>query len=183
MAIWLEVLLALALLVAIGLLWEFLQKLFGTEDEAERKETNPKKGVDFIGVAAICFCHDGAGKYLVSKRSQNTRDEQGRWETGGGSIEFGEDIEEAMRREMQEEFGVDIHDIEFIGYRDVHRTLADGTKTHWVVVDYRARVDPAQVKIGEPDMIDEVQWVRLEDIPTPRHSQFAVFLEKYQNVL
>ncbi len=183
MNIWVEIVLALLLLLCIGVVWEFLQKLFGLDSTERKKQESRSQGVDTIGVAITCFCHDGAGQYLVSKRSQIVRDEQGTWEPGAGAVDFGEHIEDAVHREMHEEYNVVLHDLEYLGFRDVHRVLPDGRPTHWIVFDYRARIDPSHVTIGEPEHIDEFRWVGVQDIPTPRHSQFAYFLEKYKDKL
>ena len=61
-----------------------------------------RKGIDYIGVGVVFFCHDGNGNFLMSKRSKNTRDEHGRWDPGGGSIELGEPVEGALEREIKE---------------------------------------------------------------------------------
>lgn len=50
-----------------------------------------KRGVDFIGVTVPFVIHDGKKNFLLQKRSKNCRDEQGRWDVGGGSMEFGEE--------------------------------------------------------------------------------------------
>lgn len=142
-----------------------------------------KKGVDCIGVAVSFFCHDGAGNFIVAKRSQNTRDEQGRWDTGGGSVEFGENIEDAMRREIKEEYLTDVVKAEFLGYRDVHRELADGTKTHWLCLDYKVQVNRDQAGIGEPEAMDDLVWGTLDTLPEPLHSQLPAFLTKYKDQL
>ena len=89
-----------------------------------------RRGIDFIGVAGGFICHDGKGKFLLHKRSENCRDEQGTWDNGGGAQEFGQDIEETIRREIKEEHGVEVHDMQFLNVRDSHRQLADGTPTH-----------------------------------------------------
>ena len=47
------------------------------------------------------------GKVFIAKR-QMTGDMGGRWEFPGGKIEAGEDLETAVVREMQEEFGVTV---------------------------------------------------------------------------
>lgn len=47
------------------------------------------------------------GKIFIAKR-QNKGDMGGRWEFPGGKIEDGEKSEEAIVREMQEEFGVKV---------------------------------------------------------------------------
>lgn len=36
------------------------------------------KGISFTGVTTVFVCHDGRGKMLLAKRSQNARDEKGR---------------------------------------------------------------------------------------------------------
>lgn len=184
MNIWVELLLALGLLILIGLVWGFLQQVFGLEKETKKRDLNPKKGVDFIGFAVTFLCHDGAGNYITYKRSQSSRDEQGNWDIGSGSIEFGEHVEEALKREIKEEFKTDVVSAVPLGYRDVHRVLADGRPTHWVVLDYKVHIVRDQVGIGEPDAIDEIRWWRtVDEIPTPRHSQLAFYLEKYKDKL
>ncbi len=55
-------------------------------------------------VACIDF---RAGKVFIAKR-QNTGDMGNRWEFPGGKIDQGEYFEKAIKREMQEEFGVSV---------------------------------------------------------------------------
>lgn len=47
------------------------------------------------------------GKVFLAKR-QNTGDMGGRWEFPGGKIDAGEDFVTAIKREMNEEFGVEV---------------------------------------------------------------------------
>jgi len=65
--------------------------------------TDLKRGIDHIGVTVNFFIHDGDGNVLLQKRSKNCRDEQGKWDIGGGAVEFGEELEEAVAREVKEE--------------------------------------------------------------------------------
>ena len=60
------------------------------------------------------------GKIFIAKR-QMTGDMGGRWEFPGGKIEEGEDLQQAVVREMQEEFGVTV---------GVGRKITTGTFTH-----------------------------------------------------
>ncbi len=133
--------------------------------------TDLRRGVDHIGVSASFVVHDGKGNVLLQKRGPNARDEQGRWDVGGGAIEFGESIDEAVRREIMEELCCEPLDIEFLTVYDAHREH-DGNKTHWVAIMHAVRVDPKKVKIGEPDKIDELGWFTSETLPEPLHSQF-----------
>jgi len=118
----------------------------------------------------------------MGKRSRNCRDEYGRWCIGGGGLKFGEEVEKTIQREIQEEYCARVLQQEFLGYRDVHR-VHDGKKTHWVLLDFRVLVDKSLVKNGEPDVLDEVKWFSLENLPSPLHSQLPGFLDKYSSKL
>lgn len=142
-----------------------------------------KKGIGYIGVGVVFFCHDGRGKFLMSKRSVNTRDEHGRWDPGGGGIEFGESIGDALKREIKEEYCTDVIESEFLGFRDVHRVDEKGNKTHWVVLDFKVLVDKNKVKNGAPQDHTEIGWFGLKNLPSPLHSQCPYFLNKYKDKL
>ena len=138
-----------------------------------------------IRISVCFFCHDGKGNYLVAKRSQNCRDEQGLWDPGGGGLKFGEKIEDALRRELQEEFCTTPLEVEHLGYRDVFREQK-GQPTHWVANDFRVLVDPAAVKIGEPHKCDELRWGTIEEIKSlgdELHSQFPAYFAKHEGKL
>ena len=80
-----------------------------------------KKGIDHIGVGVVFFCHDGKGNFILNKRTAKSRDEYGRWDPGGGGINFGEKVPDALKREIKEEYCTNILKAEFLGFRDVHR--------------------------------------------------------------
>jgi len=81
-----------------------------------------RRGVDHIGVSASFVVHDGNGRILLQKRSKQCRDEHGTWDCGGGAIEFGESIDQAVRREIMEELCAEPIKIEFLTVYDAHRT-------------------------------------------------------------
>lgn len=136
-----------------------------------------RRGVDFIGVACSFICHDGKGSFLLHKRSKNCRDEQGRWDNGGGAQEFGDNIESTVKREIKEEYGAEAFNLQFIKVYDAFRKLRDGTPTHWVSVLYLAQVDPKQVVNNEPHKIDEIGWFNLGNLPSPKHTMLKTNIE------
>ncbi len=138
-----------------------------------------KKGEDYTGVTIVYLCHDGKGNVLLNKRSINCRDEHGAWDCGGGGLEFGDTVEDTLKKEIAEEFCTDVLSYEFLGYRDVHREL-NGKKTHWIALDFKVLVDREKAKNGEPHKFDAVQWFSLKNIPTPLHSQVPKFFDLYK---
>lgn len=57
-----------------------------------------KRGIDYIGNSVVYFCHDGKGNFVMAKRSANARDEHGKWDIGGGGLEFGEKVEDEFEK-------------------------------------------------------------------------------------
>jgi 8-oxo-dGTP diphosphatase len=55
------------------------------------------RGIDYIGITCVFFCHDGKGNILLHKRSEKCKDEQGNWDCGGGALEFGEEFDQGVR--------------------------------------------------------------------------------------
>lgn len=141
-----------------------------------------RKGLDFTGIALVFTCHDGNNGYLLSKRTDQCRDEHGCWDPGGGGLKFGEQVEDALRREIKEEYCAEIEEYIFLGYRDVHREH-EGEKTHWVTLDYKVKINPTQAAIGEPHKCAELGWFTLDNLPAPLHSQYPIFLKKYKDML
>ena len=54
------------------------------------------------------------GKYLIARRSTGTKDVLGKWEFPGGKVEKYETEENAIEREIKEEFDMQIKAIKFI---------------------------------------------------------------------
>lgn len=142
-----------------------------------------KKGIDHIGVCVVFYCHDGQGKFIMSKRSKKSRDEHGKWDPGGGGVDFGEPILKALKREIKEEYCTRVISAEFLGSRDVRRTDEVGRKTHWVTLDYKVLVDPKTVKNGEPKKSEEIGWFTIDNLPAPVHSQLPEFIKLYKDRL
>lgn len=138
-----------------------------------------KTGIDFIGVSVSFFCHDGKGNFLLHKRSQKCRDEKGRWDFGGGRVEFGEKLENTVSREIKEEYGV-----EGIIEKQLpaHSLLREheGQKTHWLIITFIVKIDRKQVKNCDPEKILEISWFKLEHLPKPLHTGAQLTLKKYK---
>ncbi len=54
------------------------------------------------------------GKYLIARRSTGSEDVLGKWEFPGGKVEKEESEEQAIKREIKEEFEMNIQPIRFL---------------------------------------------------------------------
>jgi 8-oxo-dGTP diphosphatase len=147
------------------------------------EELRKHKGISFTGITTVFYCHDGNGKLFLAKRSKNARDEHGRWDAGGGGLKHGQSVEQSLIREVKEEYGADPIRTEFIGYLDAFRKTPEGIPTHWLAMCFAVRVDPKQVRINEPDMVEDSGWFSLDALPQPLHSQIQIFVEKHGETL
>lgn len=130
-----------------------------------------RRGIDFTGITVSFICHDGQGKFLMHTRSKNCRDEHGTWDCGGGALEYGESVDDAVQREILEEYGAKSLEIQFLGFFDTNRKLEDGTPTHWLALMHAVKVNPKEVRNNEPHKIDDLGWFTYENLPKPLHSQ------------
>lgn len=146
------------------------------------RDNKSRTGIDHIGICVSFVCHDGNGNTLLQKRSQTCRDERGTWDFGGGKMEFGEDFAQAALRELKEEYDCD-GEIEYqLPVANVLREN-DGVKTHWINVAFIIKVNPKEVKIGEPKDIDELGWFKLDKLPSPMHSSAGRGVKRHMATL
>ncbi len=137
-----------------------------------------KPGIDYIGITTPFYCNDGKGNFLFHKRSKNCRDEQGKWDCGGGQVEFGETFEEAVLREIKEEFNCVGTIQESLPVHTIFRTH-EGKPTHWVAISFFVLVNREDVTVMEPHKVDDIGWFRLDNLPSPLHSGFAHTFKTY----
>ena len=141
-----------------------------------------QKGIDYIGISVGYICHDGKGNYLMNKRSVNCRDEHGAWDFGGGALEVGDSVEDCLKKEIKEEYGVDVLEEKFLGYLDVFRNQ-NGVDTQWLAMQYVVLVDREKVINGEPHKFEEIKWFRLDNLPTPVHTVVPIILTKFKDLI
>lgn len=143
-----------------------------------------RKGFDYPGVTIVFFCHDGEGSFVMAKRGAQARDEHGRWDIGGGGLDFGMTVEATLRNEIREEYGAEVLAFACVGNRDIHRTH-HGQPTHWIALDFVVHVDRRMVRNNEPQKFDAIDWFTLDALPpiAELHSQVPHFFEKYRDVL
>ncbi|XP_076907977.1 nudix hydrolase 1-like [Bidens hawaiensis] len=93
----------------------------------------------------------------------------------GGHLEFGESFEECAAREVKEETGLDIKNIELL---TASNNLLSKT-VHLVVIYMRAYLsDLDQIPQNiEPDKCEGWEWYDLNNLPEPTYGPLRVMLE------
>jgi 8-oxo-dGTP diphosphatase len=121
-----------------------------------------KRGVDYIGVGVGALIVDDQGRLFFSKRGELAKNERGRWEFPGGAVEFGETLAGALRREMREEYGIEVEVGELL---DVVDHILPDEGQHWVSPSYICRITAGEPRILEPGKCSALGWFAPEDVP------------------
>jgi 8-oxo-dGTP pyrophosphatase MutT (NUDIX family) len=115
---------------------------------------------------AICVCRDG-DRILVAEGHDRKKGETF-YRPLGGTIEFSERGEEAVRREFKEEISADLTEVRYLGLLENIFTY-EGRTGHEIVLVYNARLTDERIyekdsfpgnEMGEPF---KVVWKRLDE--------------------
>jgi ADP-ribose pyrophosphatase len=119
-------------------------------------------GYDYIGVGCGALIINENKETLLVKRTTKTRNEAGFWSKPGGGVEFGERVENAVKREIKEELGVDIEIIKFLGFTD---SIMENDKQHWISFNYLAKIKGGELENLEPEKHEEIKWFGIDSLP------------------
>ncbi len=126
-----------------------------------------------VGVGAVIIQD---GRVLLVERAQPPQ--QGQWSLPGGLLEAGERLQEAVRREVREETGLEVEVLSLAGVFERILPDAEGRiEYHYVLLDYLCRPLGGRLQPGSD--VRAVAWVRLEELATlPLTSGTREFLEE-----
>lgn len=131
----------------------FVSALFGIGKEAARHLLRRP----VVGVVAAATCPDG--RWLLIKRPS------GLWALPGGTLEWGERLETGLRRELDEEAGVEILSID--GLVGVYSDPDADARFHAVTIVARASVSPPTKPPKNPIEIRDVSLFSAAELPNP----------------
>jgi 8-oxo-dGTP diphosphatase len=136
----------------------------------------PEAEAQKIGVTQKAFILKKDGKVLIVRRSATAPSKPNCWDLPGGGIDFGEDPRESICREIKEETGLEVSDLEPF---DVVSTI-NNLGEFWVTIAWRACTKSDKVQLSYEH--DDFKWVDLDKIPKFTDSKrFAKFLETHSN--
>ncbi len=109
------------------------------------------------------------GKVLLGKRKSEHG--QGQWASPGGHLEQGEEPEECAKREVEEETGLQIKNIQKATYTN---HIFEGTAKHYVTLWMVSEYASGQVQLKEPDKFERWDWFDWDNLPSPLFTEEAL---------
>lgn len=110
------------------------------------------------------------GKVLLGQKKSGVGPYPDTWHLPGGGANLGEEsIDEAIIREVKEETGLEIVDLERVAFDEDSEPDKYGERTHYIFLVYKATAKSFAVTAA--DDIVELKWFdksELPDLPLPR---------------
>lgn len=124
-----------------------------------------------VGVAVVIYKQ---GQYLLGQRKKSPG--VNTWQCPGGLMQIGESVFECARREVEEETGLIIHNLEYGPYTN-NRFVNEGvhTVTLYVVAEYLS----GEVVVREKDKAICWQWFNLNELPQPLFLPLQILVDRH----
>ncbi len=116
---------------------------------------NPKQQFPEPTVGALIF--NPEGKIFLMKSHKW----QGKYVIPGGHIELGEKMEEALKREIKEEAGLDIFGIKFLFFQEFIFDKAFWKMRHFIFFDFVCKTNSSKVTLNSEGQ--EYIWATLDE--------------------
>lgn len=118
-------------------------------------------GTASVGVGVAVFVWKDS-KFLIGKRIGNHGENT--WSIPGGHLEFNESWEEAAKREVKEETGLDISTINLVA---VTNDIFESAGKHYITIWVEADWVHGEPRITEPDKYIAQEWCDFQTLPEP----------------
>lgn len=109
---------------------------------------------------------DERGEFLVMHRSDKVRSAPSVWSFPSGLHDIGEDVTTACKRELFEEYGLEMIDHELIGvYENIAGDAPDREQYHWVIAMLMVLVSDVRTAVNrEPDKHDQMLFLPFREL-------------------
>ncbi len=102
---------------------------------------------------------------LLLKKNDRQKLWGGKWMPPWGTLEFGEDPEMTLVRELKEELDINVTSFEVVGIKKI---LIDWV--HWMGIYYLVEVENEDYKNKEPEKHEEIARISQEQLPNMLHA-------------
>lgn len=121
-----------------------------------RLDRNPN---DIIRIAGI-WIENEKGEVLIAQRSLNKKNDPGKWGPAAGTLEEGESYESNIIKEVQEEIGVSLRnvDIQFLG------AFFEETSHKYFVGTFFAKISSDTNFVLQKEEVEDVAWISWQDL-------------------
>lgn len=142
-------------------------------------KNNSVKGKDFIGVGVGAVIFNKKGEVLIIRRGKDSQNEIGYWGIPGGAVEYGEKLEDAIKREVYEELGIKIKPLKILSPVD---HILPKEKQHWVTASFISQLVKGVPKPMEQGKIDRIEWMAIHEALKLKKTSLAAkrALEEYK---
>lgn len=94
---------------------------------------------------------------LFGKKKSGAGPYPNTWHLIGGGVDDGEQLEDAIKREIKEEAGIEVEIIKSLGFDDDHEPNKHGELTHYVFLVFEAKYISGELKAD--DDIEHLEWI------------------------
>ena len=119
---------------------------------------------------------ENKNKLLLGRKSKNVGPYPNTWHLLGGGVKQGESIFDAIKREVLEESGIKISNLEPIGFDEDYEPNKHGIKTHYIFLVFRAKYKAGSLRAG--DDIHELKWIDKSKLKTIKLNRPTIKLFK-----
>lgn len=123
-----------------------------------------------VSVGVGCLIFDEQGRVLLQKRSDDNL-----WGNPGGSLEPGETIDETCKRELLEETGLEVDDLELFNIysgEGQHHIYPNGDEVYYVNIIFKTNKYKGILKSSDGESVD-LRFFDILNIPKDITKTFA----------
>ena len=103
----------------------------------------------------------------------------GEWCFPGGHLDFSETIFETAKREIKEEVGLDVDELELISVADELKYIKTDNK-HYLNIGIIAKYKGGEPRLMEPNKCKEWRWFSLENLPDKMLEGTQLIINNYK---